>query len=197
MYACTHGVVFAQLIIDGRSHGVFGFFMQFRDEEGSLSSYIAVVYACHLYFCICRRSCNLAIACSVFPCSSGTKKVHRRHISPSFMLVVYSFVFVVGRVFSPLRVRFLHAVPGRRRFIVVIYRRRLCSSFILLYLSYIAVFYSRRVFSPLRVRFFHAVPGRRKCIVVFCHRRLSSSCVLVVHRRRFSRHIFSSFLFVI
>lgn len=36
MYAATHGVVFAQLIIDGTHHGVFGFFMQFRDEEGNL-----------------------------------------------------------------------------------------------------------------------------------------------------------------
>ena len=36
MYAATHGVVFAQLISDGVSHGVFGFFMQFRDEHGNL-----------------------------------------------------------------------------------------------------------------------------------------------------------------
>eukprot|EP00329_Picozoa_sp_Boothbay-MS584-11_P003857 34360_4 len=36
MYASTHGVVFAQLIIDGTSRGVFGFFMQFRDENGNL-----------------------------------------------------------------------------------------------------------------------------------------------------------------
>ena len=36
MYACTHGVVFAQLIIKGKSQGVFGFFVQFRDEHGEL-----------------------------------------------------------------------------------------------------------------------------------------------------------------
>lgn len=36
MYACSHGVVFAQLIVDGTSCGVFGFFMQFRDEKGML-----------------------------------------------------------------------------------------------------------------------------------------------------------------
>merc|ERR1719453_2860766 len=36
MYAATHGVVFAQLLVGGKSHGVFGFFMQFRDENGDL-----------------------------------------------------------------------------------------------------------------------------------------------------------------
>eukprot|EP01047_Picozoa_sp_COSAG01_P052536 COSAG01_NODE_5534_length_4201_cov_48.592150_1_plen_312_part_00 len=36
MYASTHGVVFAQLKIDGENFGVFGFFMQFRDENGDL-----------------------------------------------------------------------------------------------------------------------------------------------------------------
>ena len=36
MYASTHGVVFAQLILDGKKCGVFGFFMQFRDEDGVL-----------------------------------------------------------------------------------------------------------------------------------------------------------------
>ena len=36
MYACTHGVVFGQLMLRGKSHGVFGFFVQFRDENGGL-----------------------------------------------------------------------------------------------------------------------------------------------------------------
>jgi acyl-CoA oxidase len=36
MYASTHGVVFAQLLVNGTNHGVFGFFMQFRDEHGDL-----------------------------------------------------------------------------------------------------------------------------------------------------------------
>ena len=35
-YASTHGVVFAQLMIDGTTRGVFGFFMQLRDENGDL-----------------------------------------------------------------------------------------------------------------------------------------------------------------
>jgi len=34
IYACTHGVVMAQLIIDGVNYGFHGFFMQFRDDEG-------------------------------------------------------------------------------------------------------------------------------------------------------------------
>ena len=34
IYACTHAVVFAKLIIDGRPHGIQGFFVQLRDEEG-------------------------------------------------------------------------------------------------------------------------------------------------------------------
>jgi acyl-CoA oxidase len=36
MYASTHGVVFAQLMLRGQTVGVFGFFMQFRDENGEL-----------------------------------------------------------------------------------------------------------------------------------------------------------------
>merc|ERR1719273_1507589 len=36
MYACTHGVVFARLIVGGKDHGFHGFMMQFRDEEGCL-----------------------------------------------------------------------------------------------------------------------------------------------------------------
>uniref|UniRef100_A0A7S1RMW9 Acyl-coenzyme A oxidase n=1 Tax=Alexandrium catenella TaxID=2925 RepID=A0A7S1RMW9_ALECA len=34
IYACTHGVVMAQLIIDGVNHGFHGFFVQLRDHEG-------------------------------------------------------------------------------------------------------------------------------------------------------------------
>jgi len=34
IYACTHGVVMAQLIIDGVNYGFHGFFMQFRDDQG-------------------------------------------------------------------------------------------------------------------------------------------------------------------
>merc|ERR1719171_1551901 len=33
IYQCTHGVVFGQLIIDGKNHGVFGFFCQFRKAD--------------------------------------------------------------------------------------------------------------------------------------------------------------------
>lgn len=36
MYSCTHGVVFARLIIDGHDHGISPFFMQFRDDKGML-----------------------------------------------------------------------------------------------------------------------------------------------------------------
>mmetsp|Transcript_109874 Transcript_109874/g.309888 ORF Transcript_109874/g.309888 Transcript_109874/m.309888 type:complete len:725 (+) Transcript_109874:77-2251(+) len=36
MYACTHGAVYAQLIIDGRNFGVHGFMVQFRDDSGNL-----------------------------------------------------------------------------------------------------------------------------------------------------------------
>jgi len=36
MYACTHGVVFATMIIDGKNCGVQGFFVQFRDADGNL-----------------------------------------------------------------------------------------------------------------------------------------------------------------
>merc|ERR1719253_1806887 len=36
MYACTHGVVFAQLIIDGKNLGFHGFMVQFRDDQGNL-----------------------------------------------------------------------------------------------------------------------------------------------------------------
>lgn len=36
MYACTHGIVFAQLMISGKNHGVHGFWMQFRDDQGHL-----------------------------------------------------------------------------------------------------------------------------------------------------------------
>merc|ERR1719409_2105479 len=36
MYASTHGVVMAQLVIDGKNYGFFGFFVQFRDENGDL-----------------------------------------------------------------------------------------------------------------------------------------------------------------
>lgn len=36
MYACTHGVVFGQLIIDGKNYGSHGFMVQFRDDEGRL-----------------------------------------------------------------------------------------------------------------------------------------------------------------
>eukprot|EP00756_Hemistasia_phaeocysticola_P023045 Hpha_TRINITY_DN15868_c2_g3::TRINITY_DN15868_c2_g3_i2::g.192178::m.192178/K00232/E1.3.3.6, ACOX1, ACOX3; acyl-CoA oxidase len=34
MYACTHAVVFARLIIEGRDYGMHGFFVQLRDSEG-------------------------------------------------------------------------------------------------------------------------------------------------------------------
>jgi len=34
IYACTHGVVMAQLVIDGVSYGFHGFFVQFRDDQG-------------------------------------------------------------------------------------------------------------------------------------------------------------------
>merc|ERR1719491_497577 len=36
MYASTHGVVFAQLVLEGKNYVVFGFFVQFRDERGEL-----------------------------------------------------------------------------------------------------------------------------------------------------------------
>mmetsp|Transcript_75116 Transcript_75116/g.195752 ORF Transcript_75116/g.195752 Transcript_75116/m.195752 type:complete len:699 (-) Transcript_75116:219-2315(-) len=36
MYACTHGVVFAQLIIGGTNYGMHGFMVQFRDDQGNL-----------------------------------------------------------------------------------------------------------------------------------------------------------------
>jgi len=36
MYATTHGVVFAQLVIDGKNLGIHGFMMQFRDVKGHL-----------------------------------------------------------------------------------------------------------------------------------------------------------------
>mmetsp|Transcript_120869 Transcript_120869/g.277150 ORF Transcript_120869/g.277150 Transcript_120869/m.277150 type:complete len:670 (-) Transcript_120869:105-2114(-) len=36
MYACTHGVVMAQLVIDGKSYGFHGFMVQFRDDHGNL-----------------------------------------------------------------------------------------------------------------------------------------------------------------
>lgn len=36
MYVCTHGVVFAQLIIGGKNYGMHGFMVQFRDDEGRL-----------------------------------------------------------------------------------------------------------------------------------------------------------------
>lgn len=36
MYACTHGIVFAQLLIDGKNHGVHAFWVQFRDDQGCL-----------------------------------------------------------------------------------------------------------------------------------------------------------------
>jgi len=34
MYACTHGVVFAQLHIAGKNYGFHGFMVQFRDDKG-------------------------------------------------------------------------------------------------------------------------------------------------------------------
>lgn len=34
MYACTHGVVFARLIVGGKNYGFHGFMIQFRDDEG-------------------------------------------------------------------------------------------------------------------------------------------------------------------
>jgi len=34
IYACTHGVVMAQLIVGGVNYGFHGFFMQFRDDKG-------------------------------------------------------------------------------------------------------------------------------------------------------------------
>jgi len=34
MYACTHAVVFAQLIIEGKNYGMHGFFVQLRDSQG-------------------------------------------------------------------------------------------------------------------------------------------------------------------
>jgi len=34
MYACTHGIVFAQLQVGGKNYGFHGFMMQFRDDEG-------------------------------------------------------------------------------------------------------------------------------------------------------------------
>jgi len=36
MYACTHGAVFAQLIIDGKNYGIHAFMVQFRDDQGNL-----------------------------------------------------------------------------------------------------------------------------------------------------------------
>jgi len=36
MYACTHGVVMAQLVIDGKGYGFHGFMVQFRDDNGNL-----------------------------------------------------------------------------------------------------------------------------------------------------------------
>lgn len=36
MYCCTHGVVFAQLVIAGKNYGTHGFMVQFRDDEGNL-----------------------------------------------------------------------------------------------------------------------------------------------------------------
>lgn len=36
MYACTHGAVFAQLVIDGKNYGVHAFMVQFRDDKGCL-----------------------------------------------------------------------------------------------------------------------------------------------------------------
>lgn len=36
MYACTHGVVFANLVIDGKNYGFHGFMVQFRDDQGNL-----------------------------------------------------------------------------------------------------------------------------------------------------------------
>lgn len=36
MYVCTHGVVFAQLVIDGKNYGMHGFMVQFRDDQGKL-----------------------------------------------------------------------------------------------------------------------------------------------------------------
>ena len=36
MYACTHAVVFANLILEGKPCGVHGFFLQLRDHEGRL-----------------------------------------------------------------------------------------------------------------------------------------------------------------
>lgn len=35
IYQCTHAVVFAQLIVEGKNCGVFGFFMQLRDPDGN------------------------------------------------------------------------------------------------------------------------------------------------------------------
>lgn len=42
MYASTHGVVFAQLIIKGKNYGMHGFMMQFRDDKGCLLSGVEV-----------------------------------------------------------------------------------------------------------------------------------------------------------
>merc|ERR1719387_903954 len=36
MYACIHGAVYAQLIIDGKNYGFHGFMVQFRDDQGNL-----------------------------------------------------------------------------------------------------------------------------------------------------------------
>ena len=36
MYACTHAVVFANLILEGKPCGVHGFFLQLRDHDGRL-----------------------------------------------------------------------------------------------------------------------------------------------------------------
>lgn len=36
MYACTHGVVFGQLIIKGKNLGMHGFMVQFRNDKGEL-----------------------------------------------------------------------------------------------------------------------------------------------------------------
>lgn len=35
MYACTHALVFANLIIDGTNHGFHGFMVQLRQADGT------------------------------------------------------------------------------------------------------------------------------------------------------------------
>eukprot|EP00947_MAST-08B_sp_MAST-8B-sp1_P006079 g6079.t1 len=42
MYACTHAIVFANLILDGQPRGVHGFMVQLRDHEGMLMPGIEV-----------------------------------------------------------------------------------------------------------------------------------------------------------